>query len=129
MFKAAIVSKGDHKYFATTQHSQFLLASDGSGSKPTDALLASLCGCLGHYVGDFLQQEKIAFSEYSVSADSELTEDQTRLGDIHITVEVKDASIAKAAYDKMLIFITQCYIYNTLKANSKIHLKAGQAGR
>jgi uncharacterized OsmC-like protein len=129
MFKASIVSKGDKKYFATTQHSQFQLASDGSGVKPADALLASLCGCLGYHVGEFLELEKITFSEYSLSATSELTEDQTRLGDIHVMVEVKNAAIEKATYDKMLIFITQCYIYNTLKANSKIYLKAGQTGR
>lgn len=122
MFEAKITSKGDKKYHATTQHSQFELASDGSASKPADVLLASLCACLGHYVGDFLRQEKIAFSEYSVRADSELTKDQSRLADIHVAIEVPGAQWDDAAKSAMLKFITKCYIYGTLKANSRIHL-------
>jgi len=122
MFEATITSKGDDKYHATTRHSQFELASDGSASKPGDALLASLCACLGHYVGDFLKQEKIAFSEYSVRADSDLTQDQSRLADIRVAIEVPGARWNDAAKSAMLKFIRKCYIYGTLTANSPIHL-------
>ena len=120
MFKAKIVNKGDLKYHATTQTSSFDMASDGTAPNPVDTLLASLCACLGHYVGDFLRQEKIAFSEYSVSAESELTEDHVRLADIRVAIEVQNAVWNEAMRSSMLDFITKCYIYNTLKANSRI---------
>jgi uncharacterized OsmC-like protein len=121
MYQAKIASKGDRKYHATTRDSHFELGV--GGSNPVDAMLASLCGCLGHYVGDFLHEEKIIFSEYIVSADTELTKDKSRLADINIAIEVKDAPLSEIKKSQMLKFISKCYIYNTLQANSKIIFK------
>jgi len=118
MYQAKISCRGDRKYHATTRDSHFDMGVDGSN--PVDALLASLCACLGHYVGDFLHEEKISFSEYIVGADSELTEDKSRLADIHVAIEVKDASLDENRKADLLNYITKCYIYQTLKANSKI---------
>lgn len=123
MYQAKIVSKGDRKYHATTRDSHFDMGAEGSN--PVDALLASLCACLGHYVGDFLPKEKISFSEYVVSAASELTEDKSRLADIHVVIEVKDATLAETQKADMVYYISKCYIYQTLKANSRIMFKVG----
>jgi len=120
MYQAKIVSRGDRKYHATTRDSHFDMGV--GASNPVDALLASLCACLGHYVGDFLREEKIGFSEYVVSADSQLTEDQSRLADIQVAVEVKAASLDATQKADMVKYISKCYIYQTLKANSKIML-------
>jgi uncharacterized OsmC-like protein len=123
MYKAKVVSKGDQKYQATTQHSQFQMASDGSASKPTDTLLAALCACLAHYVGDFLKEGKISFSDYSIRAECGLSEDGSRLGDINVVVEVPKAAINGDTKSALLSYMTQCHIFGTLKANSKINLQ------
>ncbi len=121
MFEATITSKGDDKYHATTRHSQFELASDGSASKRWTHFWP-VCVRVWALRGRFLKQEKIAFSEYSVRADSDLTQDQSRLADIRVAIEVPGARWNDAAKSAMLKFIRKCYIYGTLTANSPIHL-------
>jgi len=121
MYQAKIASTGDRKYHATTSDSHLDIGL--GGPNPVDTCLASLCACLGHYVGDFLRKEKIGFTEYTVGAESELTEDKTRLADIHIAVEVKDASLDEPRKADLMNYITKCYIFQTLKANSKMILK------
>lgn len=118
MFQAKITSKGDLTYHATTRDSHFDMGANGSN--PVDTLLASLCGCLGHYVGDFLHGKKISFSEYVVRADSELTADKSRLADIQVAIEVKDATLDETQKADLVNYISKCYIHQTLKANSKI---------
>jgi uncharacterized OsmC-like protein len=119
MYQASIVSAGDYRYHARTRDSRSKMGKDGNNT--VDALLATLCACLGHYVGDFLHQETIQFTEYTVSANSELAEDRPRLADIHVTVEVKNAVLSEKAKAAMLEFIeSQCLICGTLKANSKV---------
>ena len=121
MYQAKIVTKGDNRFHATTRDAGFEMGVDSSN--PVDVLLASLCACLGHYVADFLRQEKIRFSEYSICADSELVEDKSRLGDIHVVIDVKNATWNRKARAGLLDFITTCCIFGTLKANSDVRLK------
>jgi len=123
MFSANIVSTGNSRYHVTTRHSHFEMASDGTSSKPVDALLASLCGCLGYYVSLFLNDEKVHFTEYRVSATSDLTEDQTRLADINVNIEIEGTTLNETMSAALLTFIKRCYIHNTLKANSQIHMR------
>jgi len=123
MYRAKIVSKGDQIYHATTSASRFEMGSDGVHSNPVDTLLASLCACLGHYVGDFLHQEKLTFSEYSISAEAELTKDHSRLADIHVAIQIEGAVWEEATTAALLNFVKQCCIHNTLKANSQVFIK------
>ena len=120
MYAAKTVSKGDKRHLATTRHAEFTMATDGSASSPGDALLGSLCACLGHYAGDYLHREQIVFSEYSVSAESELSDDRTRLAEIHVSIEFKDAVLTESQRLELSNFVTQCFIYGTLKANGPV---------
>src|SRR5512143_27905 len=65
MYKASIENKGDSKYYVTTRHAGFVLDTEGNGANPIDTLLASLCGCIGHYVRDYLVDQQIAHSGFS----------------------------------------------------------------
>jgi uncharacterized OsmC-like protein len=123
MFQAKIVRIGDKKYHATTRHGSFDLASDGTSSKPADVLLASLCACLGHYVAEYLQQQNIRFSDVTLCAESALVADRSRLGDIRVTIEISNATLDDAAKAGMMQYVTQCYIYGTLKANSAVFIE------
>ena len=60
MFKASIENKGNSECYATTRHSSFVLDTEGNGAHPIDTLLASLCGCMGHYVRDYMVNHQIA---------------------------------------------------------------------
>jgi len=102
------------------------MASDGSAAKSTDVLLASLCGCLAHYVGDFLRERSIRFSDYAISAESELTEDRVRLSTIRVEIELRDSQLSDAEQAELVKFVTQCQIHNTLKANAPIPISLRQ---
>lgn len=123
MYQAKITSNGNEKYHATTRNASFDMASDGTSSKPTDVLLASLCACLGHYVGEYLHQRKIQFSTYTVSAESRLASDRSRLGDIDVAIGVSGATMNDSTRTGMLEHLVQCHIYGTLKANSNINIQ------
>ncbi len=120
MYKATVVSNGDRRYFATTQYGGFALASDGSAPKSIDALLASLCSCMAHYVGDYVRDHGISFSDYAISAESELTEDKVRLSTIRVEIELRDSHLSESQKAELLKFVTNCPIHNTLRANSPI---------
>ncbi len=128
MYQAKIVSTGDDRYHATTSHGRFDMASDRTSSTPTEALLASLCACLGHYVADYLHQQQIQFSTYSVSAESDLAADRSRLGDIHVAVTVADIAMDEATKAAMLQYVTRCHIYGTLRANSAVRIDVVTSG-
>lgn len=122
MYEAKITSNGNERYHAITRHAEFDMATNGTGASPTDVLLASLCACVGHYVGAFLAQQKVPAVDYEVSADAELTEERSRLAEIHVTLDVRNAALSEAAQSELLRFITQCQIHNTLKSNSRISI-------
>lgn len=122
MYEARVTSNGNERYHAITRHAEFEMATNGTGSSPTDVLLASLCACLGHYIGVFLAQQKVPTVDYEVSANAELTAERSRLAEINVTLDVRKAALSEAAQTELLRFITQCQIHNTLMANSRIRI-------
>lgn len=122
-YQAKVVSKGDLRYAATTQKGAFAMAADGSASGAIDTLLASLCACLAHYTGDFLQQEGAPFSQYEISAESELAEGGRRLGPIRTAVELEGGALSDAQKAALSEYVTRCPIHGSLKANSPISLE------
>ncbi len=98
------------------------MASDGSASSSIDVLLASMCACMAHYLGDYLHDRSIGFSGYAISAESKLTEDRTRLAEIRVKIEVQASTITESQKKDAAVFLKQCQIHNTLKANSPIFI-------
>jgi uncharacterized OsmC-like protein len=121
-YRASTENRGDSKHYATTRHGSFLMDTEGQGAHPVDTLLASLCACLGHYVRDYLRDHRLAGSGFSITADAGLADDKVRLGDIHVVIDVKGEGLAGDHRSDLLRFVTQCKVYNSLKANSKIQI-------
>lgn len=117
MYKAFIENRGDSKSYATTRHSTFVLDTEGKGANPIDTLLASLCGCMGHYVRDYLVDQQITHHGFSIEAQAGVTPDKARLADINIRIDLKDVRLDDQQATGMLKFIEMCKVHKILKDN------------
>ena len=126
MYRASTENKGDSKHYATTKNHHFMMDTAGQASNPVDALLASLCACLGHNVRDYLREKKHTYNAFTISASAEPTEDQKRLSDINVSIDLKDTQLDEHQRDELLKYVERCKVYNTLKANSRILITLAQ---
>jgi uncharacterized OsmC-like protein len=117
MFKAFIENRGDSKSYATTRHSTFVLDTEGKGANPIDTLLASLCGCMGHYVRDYLVDQQIACHGFSIEAEAGVTPDKANLADIKIRIDLQDVRLDDQQATGLLKFIEMCKVHKILKEN------------
>jgi uncharacterized OsmC-like protein len=117
MYKASIENKGDSKHYATTRHSTFVLDTEGKGANPVDTLLASLCGCMGHYVRDYLVDHQLTHNGFSIEAEAGVTPDKARLADIKVRIDLKDIRLDDRQATEMLKFIEICKIHKAMKDN------------
>lgn len=117
MYKASIENRGDSKYYAATRHASFVLDTEGKGANPVDTLLASLCGCLGHYVRDYLVDQRITHSGFAIAAEAGVTPDKARLADIHVRIDLKDAKLDDRQAAELLQFVEACKVHGILKEN------------
>jgi len=114
MFKASIENKGDSMSYATTRHSSFVLDTKGKGANPVDTLLASLCGCVGHYVRDYLVDHQITHNGFYISADAGYTPEKT-LDKIKVSIDLKAVKLNNEQEKGMFKFIENCPVHNILK--------------
>src|ERR1039457_538139 len=117
MYKAIIENKGDSRYFATTRHDNFVLDTEGRGSNPIDTLLASLCGCMGHYVRDYLVEHQIMHSGFAIDAEAGVTPDKARLAGIKVRIDLKELRLDGQQAAEMLKFIEKCKVHKILREN------------
>lgn len=75
-----------------------------SGMSPKKMLLASLCGCSGMDVVDILHKMKVTFSDLTVTAEAEQTEDHPKV--FKWIKMVYSANIADADLDKLTRAVT-----------------------
>jgi uncharacterized OsmC-like protein len=122
MYSASIDNKGDTKYHAITKDYDFVIDTAGEGANPIDTLLAALCGCIGHYVRNYTQQEHIDAGGFTVKAEAGLTSSRERLSDISVRIDMKDVRLDDLHKNQLLRYVENCPIHNTLKANSDIKI-------
>lgn len=120
MYSASIENRGDSKYHASTGPFGFVMDTDGQGVSPVNALMASLCACLGHYVRDYLREQKVAYASFTVAAKAEAAQPGPRLGDISVVIALKGAELDAPRQSALLTSVERCIIFNTLSTNSRI---------
>lgn len=125
MYSASIENRGDSTYHATTRHSTFVMAIDGHGANPVDAMLASLCACIGHYARDYLREERISASRFTVKAEAQGTPDGMRLAEIAIRIDVEGAHLDEARRGELARTAERCKIHNTLEAGCALRITVG----
>ncbi len=121
MYKASIENKGDTRYFATTRHAAFVMDTEGKEANPVDTLLAALCGCVGHYVRDFLRDRGIPCAGFTVAAHAAGGSDQVRLAAISLRIDLGDVRLDPAEERDLLVFIERCKVHGTLRQGAPIH--------
>lgn len=114
MFKASIENKGDTISYAKTRHSSFVLDTNGNGANPVDTLLASLCGCVGHFVRDYLVNHQIAQNGFLISADAGYRPDKT-LDKIQVVIDLKAVKLDSGQAGELFKFIENCPVHKILK--------------
>lgn len=117
MYTASIENRGDAKYFATTRYSSFVLDTEGDGANPIDTLLASLCGCMGHYVRDYLVDHRIAHIGFAIKAEAGVTRDKTHLAGINVRIDLKEVKLDDRQVTELLQFIGNCKVHKILNEN------------
>jgi len=125
MYKASIENRGDSRSYAKTRHGEFVMDTDGNGANPVDTLLASLCGCLGHYVRDYLIKHQISHGEFTINSDANVTPDKSRLDKINVLINLKDAALSDQQSGELLSFLDNCKIHKILKINPGVAITLG----
>ena len=126
MYKALIENIGDSRYFATTNDYSFVLDTEGRGANPVNTLLASLCGCIGHYVCDYLHEQQISYLGFSIVAEAGLTFDKTRLSIITLWIDMKGAELGEQHRSELLIYVERCKVHAVLKEGCTININFGR---
>ncbi len=121
MYRATIENRGDSKSYVTTRHATFVLDTQGDGANPVDTLLASLSGCLGHYVRDFLTERQLDNS-FIINAEAGTTLDKTGLGVINVCVELNDVQLDSEESAALLQFMKNCKVYKVLHPGCEVSI-------
>ena len=122
MYSASIENIGDSKYYATTKDYSFVLDTEGHGANPIDTLLASLCGCIGHYVRDYFRERQIEYRGFTVKSEAALNAENTKLSDINLWIALKGVELDKPRQTELLAFVERCKIHNTMKENCHVKI-------
>ena len=96
------------------------------GPGPKSLLLSGLAGCSGIDVVEILEKMRVEFSDFSISAEAELTKDHPKVfKDIFITYTIKtDAANEEKVRKAIELSLDKyCGVSAMLKKNSKIHYK------
>lgn len=121
MYKAFTENKGDSKHYATTRHSNFVLDTEGKGANPIDTLLASLCGCMGHFVRDYMVAHQITHNGFIIETEADMTAYKT-LGKISVRVDLKDIKLNDTQMEELLKFMENCPVHKILKINPGVNI-------
>jgi uncharacterized OsmC-like protein len=126
MYTVTIENRGDARYHATSRGYGFVLGPQGAGANPGDTLLAALCGCIGHYVREFLGERGIASEGFAMSAEADSTPDESRLARIEVWIDLRATSLDEAGRTGLLAAARRCKIHNTLEAACPVTISLGK---
>ena len=124
MAKTITTWKRGHEFEA--EHEGNKIQMDGSaenGHGPKALLLSALAGCSGIDVVDILTKMKIDFSDFTIEAEADQTEDHPRVfKNIHVVYKIKTARENKSKIKKAIDLSLEkyCGVAAMLKKNSEI---------
>lgn len=120
MYAVTMENRGDTRFHATSRGAEFVIGPKGAPANPGDTLLAALCGCVGHYVREFLAERGLASSGFSLSAEAESTPGESRLARIDVRIALGSTALDEAGRRDLLAAAERCKIHNTLKAACQV---------
>jgi len=127
MYRASIENRGDSRYHVTTRNGSFVLDTEGGGPNPVDTLVAALCGCIGHYVRDYLRERGVPCDRFTVAGEAANAPDKTRLSRIDVRIDLGRA-LDEPQRTELLAYVERCKVHNTLKAACPIAIALAPDG-
>ncbi len=125
MYTVTMENRGDARFHATSHGYEFVVGPKGAGANAGDTLLAALCGCVGHYVRQFLKERGLASSGFRLSAEAESTPDESRLARIAVRIDLGQTPLDEQGREALLAAAERCKIHNTLKAACPVTISLG----
>lgn len=122
MYRATIENRGDTRSFATTRHARFVFDTAGNGANAIDTLLACLCSCMGHYVRDFLLDQGVGSSGFTIAAEAGVVKDTGSLGEIQVRIDLGGVQLDAGQSARLLTFVENCKVYKILKGNPGVRV-------
>ena len=119
--------KHEHVFESRQEGSKIII--DGhvkEGISPKALLLSGLAGCTGIDVVDVLKKMRVPFSDLTIEAEAEQTEEHPRVfKDIYITYSVRTDAANEGKVQKAIDLSLEkyCGVSAMLKKNSPIHSK------
>jgi uncharacterized OsmC-like protein len=115
MYQTTIENWGDSRFLATTRHGSFPMDTKARAPNPGDTLLSGLCGCMGHYVRDYLDGKAIAAPHFTIAAEATATADQSRLAEIKVSIDLGGVRLAASQERELLAAVLRCKLHGTLR--------------
>jgi len=122
MYRASVENWGDSRFYVTTRHASFAMDTQGKGANPVDTLLAAACGCVGHYVRDYLRDQAVSCPTFVVTAEATSTPDQSRLAGMTIRIDLGPVHLGEAREVELLRTVEKCKVLGTLRLACPIDL-------
>jgi uncharacterized OsmC-like protein len=122
MYQALVENLGDTKYHAKTRHGSFIMDTSAEASNPVDALLASLCACVGHYVHDYQRDRGFPPAAFTVRAEASATPDGSRLAAIAVSIDLRDIVLRPSQVAELMAVIEKCKVLGTLRRGCPIEV-------
>ncbi len=122
MYSASIENRGDSRHYAVAAEYGFVIDTEGQGAHPVDVLLASLCGCIGHHVREYLRERRLECAEFDVRSEADSTKDGLGLSDIRVKIDLKGAALGDFHRAELLRRAHRCRIHSALKAGSRVEM-------
>lgn len=129
MYRASIENHGDSRCHVTTKDCAFVIDTEGGGANPVDALLASLCGCVGHYVRQYLRDQRIASNGFTIDAEASTTPDKSRLSVVTLSMDLRDTALDSAMRAALLGYVERCKVLKVVRGGSEVVFRWGRAVR
>lgn len=129
MYRASIENRGDSRFHAVTRNGALVLDTEGGGANPVDLLLASLCGCVGHYVRACLRDRQIASRGFTVDAEASTTPDETELSLITLSLDLPGVTLDEPTRAALLGYVERCKVLKIVRRGTEVVLRWGRAVR
>jgi len=124
MYRVEVTNTNNSALKVKSKDYEFIMDTKGNGITPPDTLLASLGGCIGIYLRKYLEGYKLATGDFSITVESDLFKNQpVSFKDINVFIDLKGLQIDEHKKERLLEFIKNCPVHNTLETNPHIGIK------
>lgn len=123
MYKVEVKNRGDSKFYAKSEHGEFVIDSDAKEAvAPLDVFLAALGSCMGGYIRRYAKNTNIPIDLFTITLEAELSKGTpTSFKDINVSIDLK-GSVEDMKKHSLEQFVQNCPTHSTIKGNPNINI-------